>query len=375
MSLLMQTWKSIRKVTLPCNLRLVSGQRACLSINVAGPSGTEEIRKNHLKDIQPDRKVLQHLDKLHLGYCAKRRVRVAVAKSFEHRLGASRARSSSRVGYGSTNLKRDKKIKRPYPFDSVGRKVLYITSVDELRDDISTPEVAIVGRSNVGKSTLINQLLGFDSSYVQKSEVSNKPGETRNLHLFALGKKSHIALKQHNDNDNEDIPTNRRSSSTSLIISDMPGFGFAFMNDQDKTRCEDLILSYLTTRGQNLKRVVLLLDARHGFKMSDYTFLEVLFNIIDERNKTRKTMAKKGLSSNKRDVVRKMQVVLTKCDLLERTELARRLQLIRKQMYDIIPSKFGGLPLLALSGKENKGVLELQQDLASLVPNQTTKDQ
>ena len=57
----------------------------------------------------------------------------------------------------------------------------------------------------------------------------------------------------------------------------MPGFGFAFMNSDDVVRCQEISKMYLTRRGSSLKRVLLLLDARHGLKSGDEKFFRELF--------------------------------------------------------------------------------------------------
>jgi GTP-binding protein EngB required for normal cell division len=62
-----------------------------------------------------------------------------------------------------------------------------------------------------------------------------------------------------------------------LVITDMPGFGFAYMNPDDLLRCNEISKNYLTRRGSNLKRVLLLLDARHGLKVGDEQFFRELF--------------------------------------------------------------------------------------------------
>ena len=62
-----------------------------------------------------------------------------------------------------------------------------------------------------------------------------------------------------------------------MVFTDMPGFGFAFMNEVDLLRCQDITKSYLTKRGSNLKRVLLLLDGRHGLKVGDEQFFKDLF--------------------------------------------------------------------------------------------------
>ena len=57
----------------------------------------------------------------------------------------------------------------------------------------------------------------------------------------------------------------------------MPGFGFAYMSQDDLVRTHEITKSYLTRRGNNLKRVLLLLDARHGLKLGDEQFFRELF--------------------------------------------------------------------------------------------------
>lgn len=84
------------------------------------------------------------------------------------------------------------------------------------------PEVAIIGRSNAGKSTLLNSLLGYDASYTKKAAVSAKPGETQALHFYVL-------RKQYN------------SRRPALAIVDMPGYGFAFTNEKEAHRCFSLV--------------------------------------------------------------------------------------------------------------------------------------
>ena len=63
----------------------------------------------------------------------------------------------------------------------------------------------------------------------------------------------------------------------------------------------------------------------------------------------------------------KLQVVLTKCDLVERRDLARRISLLKEELREILPPAAGHLPLAMLSANQGRGIVELQQDLASLV--------
>lgn len=99
-------------------------------------------------------------------------------------------------------------------------------------------EVAFAGRSNVGKSSLLNALTGRKTL----ARTSNTPGRTRLLNFFSLGGR--------------------------LILVDLPGYGYARASKTDIARWNQLIDGYLKGRPQ-LRRVCLLIDARHGLKASD----------------------------------------------------------------------------------------------------------
>ena len=109
----------------------------------------------------------------------------------------------------------------------------------------SLPEVAFVGRSNVGKSSLINGLA------VRKTvaRVSQTPGRTREINFFNLGKK--------------------------LILVDLPGYGYAKASKQLAADWQHLIFAYLSGRA-SLKRVMLLIDSRRGVMDNDLAVMELL---------------------------------------------------------------------------------------------------
>jgi len=111
--------------------------------------------------------------------------------------------------------------------------------------DPDLPEVAFAGRSNVGKSSLINGLVG------QKhlARASNEPGRTREVNFFVL----------------DEV----------LRLVDLPGYGFARAGKQIKSDFQNLGRAYLRGR-PNLKRVYLLIDARHGLKKVDAEALDAL---------------------------------------------------------------------------------------------------
>jgi len=316
--------------------------------------------------VQPERKALEHLDALKLGFCAKRRMRVAVAR----RLGDNEAKQLQI----STPAQ-----KVPYPFTEVGRPLYTAEAFEDLRPKSGLiPEVAIIGRSNVGKSTLVNAILGYDSSFLQRAFVSPKPGATNQLHFYGLGR-TKIIRDSATSSPSEASPSSKshtnkqqvlRSSSMppALVVVDMPGYGFAYLNEQEKLRCETLTYRYLIERGPSLKRVLLLLDARHGFKLIDKNFFQGLLtarNEVDEQQRQRQGGS--SITTTKTKIRWQLQLVLTKCDLIERMELARRMVVVQQQVTEMLPGLNVALSVIPVSGKEFKGVTHIQKNIASLV--------
>ena len=127
--------------------------------------------------------------------------------------------------------------------------VTFLKSAPELKflPDPDVPEIAFAGRSNVGKSSLLNALTGRKGL----ARTSNTPGRTQELNFFEVG-----------------VPTLVR-------LVDMPGYGFAEAPRDLVKRWRNLVNAYLRGRAV-LKRVLVLIDARHGLKDVDREVMQML---------------------------------------------------------------------------------------------------
>ena len=124
-----------------------------------------------------------------------------------------------------------------------------VVAIDGLPAD-DRVEIAFAGRSNVGKSSLINALLGRKAL----ARTSNTPGRTREINFFTLGDEG---------------------ESERLYVVDMPGYGYARASKSLVEGWNRLIHQYLRGRA-TLSRVFLLIDSRHGLKPNDKEIMEML---------------------------------------------------------------------------------------------------
>lgn len=196
--------------------------------------------------------------------------------------------------------------------DLFNKKCDFVLSVANLKqlptDDLE--EVAFAGRSNVGKSSLINALFGQR----KLAKTSSTPGRTQQLNYFNL--------------DNR------------LYIVDLPGYGFAKAPKEIVRNWQNLINTYLVGRA-NLRRVFLLIDSRHGIKKID----EEIMDMLDKAAVT-------------------YQIVLTKIDKISNRELAKILSDTRS-----ILEKHTAAHVLVLKTSSEKNLFldELKAEVADLV--------
>jgi len=156
--------------------------------------------------------------------------------------------------------------------------VEFLKSAPELKflPDPDVPEIAFAGRSNVGKSSLLNALTNRNGL----ARTSNTPGRTQELNIFDVGKPIRIRLV------------------------DMPGYGFAEAPKDMVKRWRFLINDYLRGR-QVLRRTLVLVDSRHGLKPVDHEVMDMLDAAAVSYH-----------------------VVLTKTDKIKPTELAKTLEAV-----------------------------------------------
>ena len=171
------------------------------------------------------------------------------------------------------------------------------------------PEIAFVGRSNVGKSSLINALAGRKTL----ARTSNTPGRTQQINFFRL--------------------------QDALMLADLPGYGYAKASKTEIKRWTRLIFDYLRGR-PSLRRVCLLIDARHGLKDKD---IEVMQD-LDEAAVS-------------------YQIVLTKCDKVKPGALMR----LTDSTSSRITKHVAAHPtIIRTSSLRNEGIEALRAELAMM---------
>ena len=174
---------------------------------------------------------------------------------------------------------------------------------------LSLPEVAFAGRSNVGKSSLLNALTGRKAL----ARTSSTPGRTQQLNFFRLGDR--------------------------LMLVDLPGYGYARASRSSAADWTRLVARYLKGRA-SLRRLLLLVDARHGLKPSDGGLMD--------------TLDRAAVS---------FQIVLTKVDRITASEL----QACEAGLRTALGAHSAAYPwVAATSARDGRGLAELRAALASL---------
>ena len=187
--------------------------------------------------------------------------------------------------------------------------VLGVTKLEQL-PLTEMPEVAFAGRSNVGKSSLINAVTGKKGL----AKTSNTPGRTQQLNYFNLSGKIHLV--------------------------DLPGYGYAEAPESTVKQWQKVIFAYLQGR-VNLKRVFLLIDSRHGLKKVDREVMEML----DKAAVT-------------------YQIVLTKTDKISSAALAK---LIGEIETEIAKHAAAYTKVLSTSSEKKQGLDQLRAEINSLI--------
>ena len=187
--------------------------------------------------------------------------------------------------------------------------LLGVAALEQL-PETDMPEVAFAGRSNVGKSSLINALTGVN----KLARASNTPGRTRELNMFDIGGR--------------------------LRLVDMPGYGYAKASRKDARSWQRLMKDFLRGR-PGLKRAFVLIDSRHGVLAPD---LE-MFGLLDSAAVT-------------------YQLVLTKADKVSAAELAAA----RDAIAAIAKKRAAAFPVIhATSSEKGAGIPELRAEIAGLL--------
>ena len=187
--------------------------------------------------------------------------------------------------------------------------VLGVANLDQLPSS-ELNEVAFVGRSNVGKSSLINAL--FNKTNLAKT--SSTPGRTQQLNFFNLDNAIHIV--------------------------DLPGYGFAKAPPSDVKKWQSIMSMYLQGR-PNLRRVFLMIDSRHGIKKID----EEMMKMLDKAAVT-------------------YQIIITKTDKISHKEM---LKVVHDTTTNLKNHAAAHPLVIPTSSEKKKGLENLRTEIALLV--------
>lgn len=180
-------------------------------------------------------------------------------------------------------------------------------TLDQLTES-DMPEICFSGRSNVGKSSLINKILNRKSI----ARVSSTPGKTVTINFYRLNE---------------------------FRLADLPGYGYAKVADRDRERWAELMEGYFRT-GRNIKLCLQLIDMRHPATEFDISMLEFLkhFEIP-------------------------YAVILTKCDKLNKTDFNNRLAALKDELGEL----GDGTPIIPFSALKGTGVEQIRETIENAI--------
>lgn len=196
--------------------------------------------------------------------------------------------------------------------------------------DRQVAEFAFVGRSNVGKSSLVSALIGHNEKLVR---ISRTPGATRTVNYFAFASEAAVA-------------SGGAARQPAFYLVDMPGYGFARAARDEQAKWVAVMRGFLQQRDlTTLRRVFVLVDSRHGLKPSDVDMMALL-NAA-------------GLP---------YQVILTKTDASSGHEMHRALDSIMAHLMRRGGGLNCGLPLVhTVSAKTGAGLEDLKDAVAEMM--------
>lgn len=177
----------------------------------------------------------------------------------------------------------------------------------KLCPDLNIPEFALLGRSNVGKSSFINTLV----NQLKLAKTSNTPGKTRLINLFEI-----------------------QTDSKPFILADLPGYGFAKVSKKEQDSWQKNLEEYLLKR-KTIVSTIQFIDARHDIQKNDIQMQEWLkHNNVPCFN------------------------ILTKCDYISRNEIIKKINIIKKEFQN---------DAIAFSSKNKQYVDSVLAKISSLI--------
>ena len=170
-----------------------------------------------------------------------------------------------------------------------------VCGVTSALPQLSAPSFAFAGKSNVGKSSLINALMNRKAL----ARVSNKPGKTQTINFYKVTIKDAVAAAN---------GAQGRAAEKAMYFVDLPGYGYAKRSKEEVAKWGPMVERYLAT-AQDLRYLFLLIDIRHLPSENDEMMLSYL-----------------------RETGHRVAVIATKADKLNKTELSRQVPLLREAL-------------------------------------------